>query len=88
MTRCVDPTIAMRATFASPDVGACHSAKPRKEGNRYTFPMRCDFMGPVRTEINVASDVSYTEINEVAVGTFPKTDTVIARRFGDCKGSD
>src|SRR5262249_41999068 len=56
MTRCVDPTLAMRATFASPDIGSCHSVKPQKVGNQYIFSMRCDYMGPVRTEITVESD--------------------------------
>src|SRR5712691_10946833 len=33
MTRCVDPTNAMRDTFASPNVGNCHSARPEKVSN-------------------------------------------------------
>src|SRR6478752_732733 len=43
-TRCVDPTVAMKATFASPSVGNCVSAKPEKSANRYTFSNRCDYM--------------------------------------------
>jgi hypothetical protein len=42
-------------------------------------------MGPVRTTINVESDVAYTEINELRVGEFPRTDTVIARRIAECQ---
>lgn len=85
MTRCVDPTIAMKGTFSSPDVGSCHSAKPRLSGNRYVFPMRCDYMGPVETEITVQSDSAYTEINAITVGKFPREDKVVARRIGDCE---
>ena len=88
MTRCVDPTLAMRATFSSPDVGTCHSAKPQKIGNQYIFPMRCDYMGPVRTEITVESDTAYTEVNALSVGDRPRTDTVVARRVGDCGKDD
>jgi hypothetical protein len=85
VTRCVDPTNAMRATFASPDVGSCHSAKPERSNNRYIFSLRCDYMGPVRTEITVESDAAYVEVNELTVGAFPRTDTVVARRIGDCR---
>src|SRR5258708_6541253 len=53
MTRCVDPTVAMKATFASPSVGNCVSAKPEKSANRYIFSNRCDYIGPVSTIITV-----------------------------------
>jgi hypothetical protein len=88
ITRCVDPTNAMKYTFASPDIGHCRSAKPERAGNHYVFPTRCDYMGPVRTEITVESDVAYIEVNELTVGSFPRTDTVVARRIGDCKSTD
>ncbi len=84
MTRCVDPTIAMKDTFSSPNVGACHSTTPQKMGNRYYFPMRCDFMGPVATEITVENDSAYTEVNALTIGSFPREDKVVARRIGDC----
>jgi hypothetical protein len=84
MTRCVDPTLAMKAIFASPRIGNCHSARPEMLGKRYIFSTRCDFMGPVRTEIVVESDESYTELNVLAVGYFPRRDLVVARRIGDC----
>jgi hypothetical protein len=83
-TRCVDPTFAMKATFASAPVGECHSARPEKADNRYIFANRCDYMGPVRTVITVQSDEAYTEVNELTVGAAPRTDSVIARRIGDC----
>ncbi|HMJ26691.1 MAG TPA: DUF3617 family protein [Pyrinomonadaceae bacterium] len=84
MTRCVDPTMAMKATFASAPVGNCHSSKPEKVNNRYIFSNRCDYMGPVSTVITVHSDEAYTEVNEITVGQLPRKDLVIAKRIGDC----
>jgi len=85
MTRCVDPTVAMKATFSSPSVGNCVSAKPEKSDNKYTFSNRCDYMGPVSTVITVNSDESYTEVNELTVGNLPRTELVVAHRVGDCQ---
>jgi hypothetical protein len=85
MTRCVDPTVAMKATFSSPSVGNCVSAKPEKSDNKYTFSNRCDYMGPVSTVITVHSDESYTEVNELSVGKLPRTELVVAKRIGDCQ---
>ena len=84
MTRCVDPTHAMKATFSSAPVGTCVSDKPEKVGNKYTFGHRCDYIGAVSTVITVHSDESYTEVNEVSTGDNPKTDLVTAKRIGDC----
>jgi hypothetical protein len=84
-TRCVDPTVAMKATFASPSVGNCVSAKPEKSDNKYTFSNRCDYMGPVSTVITVHSDESYEEVNELTVGTLPRSELVVAHRVGDCQ---
>ena len=83
MTRCVDPTTAMKATFASAPVGNCQSSKPQKVNNRYIFSNRCDYMGPVSTVITVQSDEAYTEVNEIRVG-LPRKDLVVAHRIGDC----
>ena len=85
MTRCVDPTLAMKATFSSPSVGNCVTAKPEKSDNKYTFANRCDFMGPVSTVITVHSEESYTELNEITVGKLPRQELVIAKRVGDCQ---
>jgi hypothetical protein len=85
MTRCVDPTLAMKATFSSPSVGNCVSAKPERSDNKYTFSNRCDYMGPVSTVITVHSDESYTELNELTVGKLPRTELVVAQRVGDCQ---
>lgn len=84
MTRCVDPTQAMKATFSSASIGNCHSSRPEKISNKYVFSNRCDYMGPVSTVITVLSDEAYTEVNEVRVGQVPRTDLVIARRISDC----
>jgi hypothetical protein len=84
MMRCVDPSLAMKGIFASPSIGSCTSSRPELIDNRYVFAKRCDFLGPVRTEIIVESDVAYTELNVLTVGNFPRKDTVVARRVGDC----
>jgi hypothetical protein len=88
MMRCVDPSLAMKAIFASPPIGKCSSSKPVRIDNRYVFAVRCDYMGPVRTEIIVESDASYTEVNVLTVGALPRRDMVIARRLGDCERAD
>jgi hypothetical protein len=83
MTRCVDPTQAMKGTFSSVSIGNCHSSKPEKVSNKYVFSNRCDYMGPVSTVITVLSEEAYTEVNEVK-GVAPRTDRVVARRISDC----
>jgi hypothetical protein len=85
MTRCVDPTHAMKATFSSASVGSCRSSRPEKVNNKYIFSNRCDYMGPVSTVITVQSDEAYTEVNQSTVGKLPRTDLVIAKRIGDCR---
>jgi hypothetical protein len=84
VTRCVDPTHSMKATFSSAPVGSCVSDKPEKVGNKYTFGKRCDYLGAVSTVITVHDDDSYTELNELNGGESPKTDLVIAKRIGEC----
>lgn len=86
ITRCVDPTEAMKATFSSSPVGSCVSVKPEKESNKYTFAKRCDFMGPVSTVIIVDGEEGYSEFNRLIAGS--KTDFVTARRIGDCQADD
>jgi hypothetical protein len=82
--RCADPTLAMIETFKPTEVGACRSVKPEKTGNRYVFSLRCDFMGPARTVIEVESDTAYTETHEFVAGKPKRTETIVARRIGDC----
>jgi hypothetical protein len=85
MTRCVDPTHAMKVTFSSLSVGNCVSARPERSENRYTFANRCDYLGPVSTVITVHSVESYTEVNELSLGELPKQESVVAHRVGDCQ---
>jgi hypothetical protein len=85
MTRCVDPTQAMKAIFSSASVGSCHSSRPEKVSNKYIFSNRCDYMGPVSTVITVQSDEAYTEVNELTVGQVLRKDLVTAKRIGDCR---
>ena len=85
MTRCVDPTQAMKATFSSASIGSCHSSRPEKVSNNYIFSNRCDYMGPVKTVITVQSDEAFTEVNELTVGQLLRKDLVIAKRIGDCR---
>jgi hypothetical protein len=84
-TRCVNPSLAMKGIFASPNIGNCTSSKPEFTLDRYVFANRCDYLGPVRTEIIVDNDASYTEINVLSVGNFPRRDMVVAQRLGDCE---
>ena len=84
MKRCVDPSEAMKETFRPLSVGNCHSMRPERVANKYVFALRCDYMGPVRTTIEVESDGAYTEVNELQVGPFPRKDTIVARRIAEC----
>jgi hypothetical protein len=83
VTRCVDPTQAMKETFRPVTVGTCQSSPPEKEKNTYRFAKRCDYLGPVTTTISIESATAYREINEMLAGP-PKKETVVARRIGDC----
>jgi hypothetical protein len=85
VTRCVDPTEAMKLTFSPAAVGNCVSAKPVKVANTYTFANRCDYLGPVTTTITVESADAYTEIHLTSAGELPKRDSVAAWRVGDCE---
>src|SRR5204863_134848 len=71
MTRCVDPSEAMKESFSPISIGNSRSVEPQLIENRYVFPLRGDYMGPVRTVIAVESDGAYTDINELSVGNFP-----------------
>jgi hypothetical protein len=83
VTRCVDPTEAMKETFRSATIGQCQSTAPEKGKNTYRFAKRCDHLGPVITTITIESPTAYREINETLAGA-SKKETVVARRLGDC----
>jgi hypothetical protein len=87
MTRCVDPTNAMKGIFASLDVGNCRSTRAERTQSGYSFANRCDYLGPVRTTITVHSEDAYTELNVSTTGAFRQVDKVIAQRIGDCDTS-
>jgi hypothetical protein len=82
--RCVDPSVAMKLVFNSPSVGSCRPSNPIKVANNYVFSLRCDFLGPVRTLIQVESATAYVEINEFIASKPLRTETIHARRIGDC----
>lgn len=84
MTRCVDPTEAMKETFRSVSIGQCQPTAPEKGKNTYRFAKRCDHLGPVTTTIAIESPTAYREINETLAPAAPKKETVVARRVGDC----
>jgi hypothetical protein len=88
MTRCVDPTNAMKGIFASLDVGRCRSSRAERTQSGYAFANRCDYLGPVRTTITVHSEDAYTELNVSTTGPFRQVDKVIAQRIGDCDTSE
>jgi hypothetical protein len=86
VTRCVDPTEAMKETFRPLSMGACRSTPARRQGSVYVFARRCDYIGPVRTTIVVDGDAAYREMHELAVGPTPRREVIVARRIGDCGG--
>ena len=88
ITRCVDPTNAMKGIFAPLDVGSCRSSKAERTQSGYAFANRCDYLGPVRTTITVHSEDAYTELNVTTTGALRQVDKVIAQRIGDCDASE
>lgn len=86
--RCVDPTESMKETFRPVNEGNCHAKLPERKSNTYFFPLRCDYIGPVRTKIVVESDSAYLEMHESTVSSPTRKEVVFARRIGDCGGYD
>lgn len=88
MTRCVNPTQALKAEFTARftplRVGACDTKDLQKTDTGYVFQKVCGGAAPVKTEINVKSDSAYTEINEGSIGKISTKETVVAQRVGDC----
>jgi hypothetical protein len=89
MTRCVNPTNALKAQFIKKfmplGIGTCNIKDSRKTDDGYVFRKICGGAAPVKTEIDVESDSAYTEIHEGKIGKIPTKDTVAARRVGDCR---
>ena len=84
VTRCVDPTEAMKETFRPVSIGSCSPTAPERSNDTYRFAKRCDYLGPVTTVITIESATAYRETNELIAGPSSKKETVVARRIGDC----
>jgi len=85
MTRCVDPTSALKAEF-TPSQRACKTKNVRKTDGGYVFQKTCESGAPIETQIDVKNDSAYTEINQGSIGKISTKETVVAQRVGDCEG--
>jgi hypothetical protein len=88
MTRCVDPTSALKAEFTPSHFGACKTKNVRKTDGGYVFQRACESGVPIETQIDVKNDSAYTEINQGTIGKISTKETVVAQRVGDCERSD
>jgi hypothetical protein len=84
MTRCVNPTSALKAEF-TPLQGACKIRDFRKTDGGYVFQSLCGSAGPVETQVDVKNDSAYTETNQGNIGKIPTKEIVVAQRVGDCR---
>ena len=84
MTRCANPTSAMKAQFTPHVFGACKPKNFRKTDGGYVFQKYCGSGAPIETQIDVKGDSAYTEINQGNIGRISSKETVIAQRVGDC----
>ena len=84
MTRCVNPTLELKAEFAPLKAGGCSTKDLRKTDDGYVFQKVCGGAAPIQTEINVNGDSAYTEIHQGSIGKIPTKETVVAQRVGDC----
>ena len=84
MTRCVNPTRAMKAEFTPLRVGACNTRDLRKTDQGYAFERICGGGAPITTEINVQGDSAYTQIIQGNIGKMSSKEIVVAHRVGDC----
>jgi len=84
MTRCVNPTAAVKAEFTPSHFGACKTKDVRKTDGGYVFQKTCGSDLPVETQIDVKSDSAYTETNQGSIGKISTKETVVAQRIGDC----
>ena len=88
MTRCVNPTSAMKAQFTPQVFGACKAKNFRKTDGGYVFQKFCGSGAPIETQIDVKGDSAYTEINQGNIGKMSSKETVVAQRVGDCRHRD
>lgn len=83
MTRCVNPTSAMKAQFTP--FGACRPKNFRKTDGSYVFQKFCGSGRPIETQIDVRGDSAYTLVNQGNIGKMSTKETVVAQRVGDCR---
>lgn len=84
VTRCVDPTSALKAEFTPSHFGACKTKDVRKTDGGYVLQRACESGAPIETQIDVQDDSAYTEINQGSIGKISTKETVVAQRVGDC----
>jgi hypothetical protein len=84
ITRCVNPTRALRSEFTALDPGFCKTRGLQETNGGYAFQKVCTGVTPIKTEIEVRSDSSYIEVNQGNLGKIPTKETVVANRIGDC----
>ena len=84
ITRCVNPTLELRAEFTPLKTGGCSTKDLRKTDDGYVFQKVCGDAAPIKTEVNVKGDSGYTEIHQGSIGKIPTKETVVAQRVGDC----
>lgn len=82
MTRCVNPTSAMKAQFLR--FGACKPKNFRKTHSGYVFQKFCGSGAPIEAQIDMRGDSAYTLINQGNIGKIVSKETVVAQRVGDC----
>src|SRR6266436_9574898 len=68
ITRCVNPSSAIKAEFSSLPFGACNAKDLRNTDDSYVFQRFCGSGAPIKTQIDVKSDSAYTEIHEGKMG--------------------
>ena len=83
VTRCVNPTSAMKAEFTP--LGTCKPKDFRKTDGRYLFQKIRGTGAPIETQIDVTSDSAYTLTNQGYIGKMSSKETIVAQRVGDCR---
>lgn len=68
MTRCVNPTSALKVEFTLSHFGACKTKGVRKTDGGFVFRRTCGSGAPIETRIEVKNDSAYTESNQGSIG--------------------
>src|SRR5258708_3944087 len=64
MTRCVNPTLELRAEFTPLKTGGCSTKDLRKTDDGCVFQKVCGDAAPLKTESCVKADRAYTQIHQ------------------------